>query len=65
MIQRKISFSSGYCTRHCNVGKKERERKKKKKKKKKKKRIKKKLNQISTKGKEPYEELSLTKEKKN
>jgi len=51
---KKISFSSGYCARHCNVGKRNRKNKNKKK-----------LNKISTKGKEPYEELSLTKEKIN
>ena len=48
---KKISFSSGYCARHCNVGKKNRKNKNK--------------NKISTKGKEPYEELSLTKEQIN
>ena len=51
---KKISFSSGYCARHCNVGKRNRKNKNKKK-----------LNKISTKGKEPYEELSVTKEKNN
>ena len=51
---KKISFSSGYCARHCNVGKRNRKNKNKKK-----------LNKISSKGKEPYEELSLTKEKIN
>jgi len=47
---KKISFSSGYCARHCNVGKRNRKNKNKKK-----------LNKISTKGKEPYIEFSVSK----
>eukprot|EP00833_Pecoramyces_ruminatium_P009854 jgi/Orpsp1_1/1183886/evm.model.c7180000087119.1 len=51
---KKITFSSRYCTQHCNVGKRNRKIKNKKK-----------YNKISTKGKEPYEELSVTKKEIN
>eukprot|EP00833_Pecoramyces_ruminatium_P018067 jgi/Orpsp1_1/1192099/evm.model.d7180000090572.1 len=51
---KKISFSSGYCARHCNVGKRNRKNKNKKK-----------VNKISAKGKEPIEEFTVTKEETN
>eukprot|EP00833_Pecoramyces_ruminatium_P013136 jgi/Orpsp1_1/1187168/evm.model.d7180000055902.1 len=51
---KKISFSSGYCTRYCNIGKRNRRIKNKKK-----------LNKIYAKGNELFEELTVTKEETN